>query len=88
MICRFAEQIGAFVDFFRRTPRFFIIFATGNDNNHRYMKKIVLMMMALVGALSMQAEEYAYLTFAIQIIQSSFMTACRQSFIILIYSRI
>ena len=27
------------------------------------MKKIVLMMMALVGALSMQAEEYAYLTF-------------------------
>ena len=27
------------------------------------MKKIVLMMMALVGALSMQAEEYTYLTF-------------------------
>ena len=27
------------------------------------MKKIVLMMMALVGALSLQAEEYAYLTF-------------------------
>ena len=63
MICRFAEQIGAFVDYFRRTPRFFIIFAAGNDNNHRYMKKIVLMMMALVGALSLQAEEYAYLTF-------------------------
>ena len=28
-----------------------------------YMKKMVLMMMALVGALSMQAEEYTYLTF-------------------------
>ena len=27
------------------------------------MKKIVLMMMALVGALGMQAEEYTYLTF-------------------------
>ena len=27
------------------------------------MKKMVLMMMALVGALSMQAEEYTYLTF-------------------------